>query len=167
MPTLARMKNSLVIALLSVAACTADAACTGCATDASEADTAGLLDPTGAWDATLTWSTGNCMLTGAMPITMTVGHDPAGSLALQGTAGRMVTGTVICSEAQCQLSFTESGPGDNTSGIAWLVVMANLTANQAKDILGNGKADITFGVGGMCQQQFVASGHRRVGVLSP
>ena len=152
MPTLGNMKImslALMLILLQSSACATDP---------------GPLDPTGNWGATMTWSSGDCHLVGSMPVNTTVVRNALGGLEIQGSPGHTVVGTALCSATQCQLSFTESGPGP--TGIAELVVVANLTANEDEDIIGSGRAEITFPDGSRCTQQFIASGHKNIGVIS-
>ena len=123
------------------------------------------MDPTGNWDTLLTWTSGDCHLTGAIPANMTVSHSPTG-MVIEGAPGRAVTGTALCSEAQCQLSFVETGRIDSDPRLDTLTVRADMVSNEDGEIIGSGEAQFVFRDGSSCRQEFLASGHMNLGVLS-
>ena len=122
------------------------------------------LDPTGSWDTVLTWTGGTCQLSGAVATTMTVARDAqTQGYVITGTQGRQVTGTAVCSESQCQLTFSESGPVPN-SQIDSADVSATLTANADGDIIGSGMVVYHY-QNQQCHQTFLASGRRGEGTV--
>lgn len=123
------------------------------------------LDPTGNWDTLLTWTIGDCHLTGAIPANMTVSRSATG-MVIEGSQGHTVTGTALCSQTQCQLSFVESGRIDSDPRLDSLSIRADLVSNEDGEIIGSGEARFAFRDGTSCLQKFLASGHMNLGVVS-
>jgi hypothetical protein len=118
-----------------------------------------LVDPTGNWDATYTWTSGTCQLTGASAVSTTVTRARDGYVISE--SGRSLTGTVRCSSVACQISWSETGPGDPGSGVESLALQVNLSVDTDDAITGSGSAAVRFSDGRTCFQAFTVAGRLR------
>lgn len=119
------------------------------------------LDPTGGWDTVLSWTDGDCGLSGVVATQTSIARI-GGSFLIEGSAGRSVTGDVACSDQACRVTLTETGTIQGSD--QRLTVWSELTADEQGHITGSGYARFES-PRGSCQQHFLASGDRDVGVI--
>lgn len=115
-----------------------------------------VVDPTGTWDITLTWGTGTCGIAGASPASTVVTR--AGDDYRISESGQTLSGSILCSEAACRMTFTESVAGRPGSGIDAMTLSVTLSVGPDNAIAGAGRADVRRIDGSMCTQAFSAAG---------
>lgn len=145
------MRKILVGLVLSFAA----AACSSSSNDAAV--------PEGNWDVTLTWGAGTCAGLGStFEINFDITDDGAGGYNLAartGLTGDDVGGTMDCgSVTECDLSFTDSGPGSELSNITSQTISADFVEDNASQVDGNGSATFDLDDGTSCTQNFTGVG---------
>jgi hypothetical protein len=118
-------------------------------------------DPTGNWDVTLTFTTGTCS---GLPPTYAINFDITRSgggftiTAEQGLSGDTTSGSIACTSTICELEFTDTGPGAETTNIDTQMITAILDLDKTNVVTGSGTVDFVLVGGATCSQDFTADG---------
>ncbi len=120
--------------------------------------------PEGNWDVTLTFlSGGTCTgLPATFDINFDITDDGAGGYNLAantGLTGDTVGGSMDCtSVTECDLQFTDSGPGSEDSDVDTQTISADLVEDNADQVTGTGTINFVLTDGSDCSVNFDADG---------